>query len=199
MKLRTKDFHFHLPKKLIAQQPLAKRESSRMLVLDKKDGSCRDNRFMNIGDYLKTGDVVVVNNSQVVPCRLKGTKRETKGKIEATLIEHKQGTIWSALINKKVKEGLKLIFSKKLVGKVLGSDEQGHILLSFNGSDKPEVQKLIEKTAIMPLPPYIKRKDSNFDSLDRKRYQTVYAEKTRRCGCSHCRPSFFSKNIENAL
>lgn len=174
--LHTADFFYNLPSELIAQEPLSKRENSRLLVLDKKTGKIQHDNFYNIAKFLKPGDVLVLNNSKVFPARLKAKKKISGGALEIFL--HKKindNTLennWHCLLRGKVKLDMELIVSDKLSAKVLAINNDGTFLLNFNLKAE-EFWEHINKVGIVPLPPYIKRDKE--DSRDKKRYQTVYA------------------------
>ena len=176
-KLQTSDFFYNLPQELIAQEPLANREASRLLVLDKKSGKIKHDNFYNIASFLKAGDVLVLNNSKVFPARLKAKKKISGGKLEIFL--HKKidedilKNTWHCLLKGKVKLGLDLVVSNKLSAKVININDDSTFLLEFNlkGHDFwTEINKIGE----VRLPPYIKREMT--DSRDKERYQTVYAK-----------------------
>lgn len=176
-KLQLADFFYELPEELIAQKPLSRREASRLLVLDKKSGQVLHDHFYNIGQFLKSGDVLVLNNSKVFPARLKSYKKNSGGRIEIFLLKKivKEGAIntWECLIKGKVKAGLQLIVSDKLKALVLSPYHQSTYLVEFNLEDKAFWQA-INKHGTVPLPPYIKRNTPS--AFDKLRYQTVYAD-----------------------
>ncbi len=177
------DFDFELPEELIAQQPPAERSGARMLQLDRETGECRDGCFRELAALLRAGDVLVLNNSRVIPARLLGRKASTQeqkqsGKIEALLTQQVGEWEWKALVRpgRKVRAGDALVFASSdgdasLTAKVIEHGEFGERLLCFPAV--PDFFERLDKIGHMPLPPYIRRPD---DSSDRQRYQTVFAE-----------------------
>lgn len=172
--MQLKKFDYNLPKNLIAQKPTSPRDQSRLLILDKKSGALAHKHFYNIADYLKAGDVLVLNNTKVMPARLIGRKEETCGKVEIFLLNKIKNNIWRCLVGgKKRKEKLRVEFSKNLKAEIIKNNQDGTWQVKFNKSGK-EFMKLVEKIGRTPLPPYIKRAVEL--KSDRKNYQTVYAE-----------------------
>ncbi|MCD9186502.1 MAG: tRNA preQ1(34) S-adenosylmethionine ribosyltransferase-isomerase QueA [Pyrinomonadaceae bacterium] len=172
--MQISDFDFVLPDELIAQTPLERRETSRMLTLDRKRKIRQDRNFYDLPDFLKAGDVLVLNNTKVFPARLFG-EAETGAKIEIFLVKETEHRIWETLARpaKRLKIGKKIIFSEKLVAEVLSKTEEGRVLIKFEADGNfDEILDGIGKT---PLPPYIKRDDGDFEK-DRERYQTVFAK-----------------------
>ena len=172
--LRTEDFSYHLPPELIAQEPLKERDKSRMLVLRKDSGKIEHSYFKNLPFYLNEGDVVVLNDTRVIPARLKGVKKDTGGKVELLLLHPIEGEEkWEALCSpgKKVPPGTVLSFSDgELEASVIDRTSSGGRIISFSSS-KP-LQEVLYELGEVPLPPYINK------ALDNKeRYQTIYAQK----------------------
>ncbi|MBA2333778.1 MAG: tRNA preQ1(34) S-adenosylmethionine ribosyltransferase-isomerase QueA [Acidobacteriota bacterium] len=170
------DFQFVLPENLIAQQPLEKRESSRMLVVDRASRSLRNEEFLHFPDYLNKGDVLVLNNTKVFPARLWG-KSETGAGIEIFLVEEIEDKVWLTLARpaRRLHPGKKIFFGDVLSAEVIEKTANGKIIVNFQADgDFREALQEIGKT---PLPPYIKR-DKEQDETDRERYQTVYAKKS---------------------
>lgn len=168
------DFEYDLPEELIAQNPLEKREISRMLVADRSIEKLKDEQFFNFPKYLKKGDLIVLNNTKVFPARLFG-KSETGGKIELFLVEEIEDRIWETLARpaKRLKPGKKLFFNENLSAEVFEKTEAGRVIIKFE-FDK-NFDAILDEIGQTPLPPYIKREDANLDK-DRRRYQTVYAK-----------------------
>lgn len=161
-------FNYHLPKELIAQRPLNPRDHSRLLILDKKTGKIEHKKFYNIVDYFKKGDIIVMNNSKVIPARLWG-KKETGGKMEIFLLSKYSNREWEVLVGGKgQKKDLKIVFSKGLTVKLIQRKKGGIWIVKFNKSGK-DFEKIYKQIGEAPLPPYIKEKS------DLKKYQTVYA------------------------
>ncbi|HEY0048132.1 MAG TPA: tRNA preQ1(34) S-adenosylmethionine ribosyltransferase-isomerase QueA [Pyrinomonadaceae bacterium] len=168
------DFDYELPEELIAQQPLARRENSRMLVVNRGENSFADDNFASFPDFLKKDDVLVLNNTKVFPARLLGEK-DTKAKIELFLVRELANQIWETLARpaRRLKTGTKIFFGEKLAAEVLEKTEAGHCVVRFESVG--DFNEVLEQVGQTPLPPYIKREDGNFDK-DRERYQTVFAK-----------------------
>jgi S-adenosylmethionine:tRNA ribosyltransferase-isomerase len=182
--LRVADFDFELPEELIAQQPPEVRGASRMLVMDRETGGVRDSRFAELTDLLRAGDLVVLNDSRVIPARLYARrttvreKQEATGLIEVLLTEPAGEGEWRVLVRpgKKVGVGDRLEFAGAagtvvLEAEVLERGEFGERLLRF--APVEDFFAVLERIGHMPLPPYIHREDAG---ADRARYQTVFAE-----------------------
>ena len=169
--MKTDDFDYYLPEDLIAQTPLLKRDSSRLLVLDKNTGEISHRHFADIIDYLNKDDVLVINDTKVIPARLIGTKEETGAVIEVLMLKNIDGDIWECLCKpaKRVKEGTIIKFSDSLSAKCVGVFDEGirHVEFIYNGI----FMEILDQLGEMPLPPYIHEKLSEKD-----RYQTVYAK-----------------------
>lgn len=172
MKLKTSDFYFDLPRELIAQDPLADRTSSRLLMLDRRTGTVRHEVFRNILDYLHPGDCLVLNDTRVLPARLLGVKEDTGAAIEVLLLKRREGDVWETLVKpgKKMKPGAKLVFGNGLLkAEVLDVVEEGNRLVKF--FYQGIFEEVLDSLGEMPLPPYITHK-----LKDKNRYQTVYAK-----------------------
>ena len=169
--MKTEDFNYDLDESLIAQTPLEKREESRLMVLDKKTGEIKHEHFYNIIDYLKAGDVLVLNDTKVIPARLIGQKEETKAIIELLLLKNIKEDIWECLAKpvKRLKEGTIISFGSHLKAQVLKILEEGivQVQMLYEGI----FYEILDELGQMPLPPYIKEK-----LKDKDRYQTVYAK-----------------------
>ena len=168
----VKDFYYDLPEKLIAQDPLEDRSSSRLMVLDKKTGEVEHKVFRDILSYLKLGDCLVLNNTKVIPARLYGVKEGTEAKIEILLLKRKENDVWETLVKpgKKCKIGTKIIFGDGiLTGEVIDIVEEGNRLIQFRYEGIFE--EILDRLGQMPLPPYI-----THQLKDKNRYQTVYAK-----------------------
>ncbi len=178
-------YHYDLPEENIAQQPVAKRDSSRLLVLDRVRNNLGHQEFPHILELLAPGDILVVNDTKVFPARVLG-KKETGGKVELLILEYPQaGTEehgddgWSAVqviglvkSSKRPKVGSRLLFGDDLAGQVVSLREDGKVMvkLLYRG----DLAELLEHHGQMPLPPYIKREEGE-TAEDRMRYQTVFA------------------------
>jgi S-adenosylmethionine:tRNA ribosyltransferase-isomerase len=186
--VKTSDFDYQLPQSLIAQTPIEPRDASRMMVLDRRTGTIEHRHFRDILDYLQPGDILVCNESRVIPARLYSRKVPTGGKVELLLIAKRGENLWEALVRgRKVKAGTRIeigdrgtgirdrgqgIGDKELspvpciAGEVVGETEAGGRLIRF---DRP-IESLLDELGVTPLPPYIHEPLS-----DAERYQTIYA------------------------
>ena len=166
--LSTKSYFYDLPEELIAQLPAEPRDTARLLVCHKDSGKFEHKRFYDIVDYFKTGDVLVVNNTKVLPARLYG-KKETGADIEVLLLKRLDLNNWECLAKpgKRLKQGTKIIFSNNLIGIVKDDTDFGGKIISFEFDGVFE--DVIANIGVMPLPPYIKEQYK-----DQSRYQTVY-------------------------
>jgi S-adenosylmethionine:tRNA ribosyltransferase-isomerase len=176
--MRISDFDYELPEDLIAQHPLEKRDASRMLVLDRETETLTDSKFELFPEYVRPGDVVVVNNTRVFPARLIGQRDPSGGRVEVLLVREIDGrgpSVWEALVRpaNRLKDGARLRFGdSQLRAQVLEGSEKGLRILQFEG-DKP-LETLMSERGQTPLPPYIRRPSGAFPE-DRERYQTVFA------------------------
>jgi S-adenosylmethionine:tRNA ribosyltransferase-isomerase len=181
--LRVEDFHYDLPEELIAQQPPAERGSSRMLVMDRATGAFRDDFFSRLGENLRPGDLLVLNDSRVIPARLYAQRtlvrdrEKSTGRIEVMLVEPAGDNQWRALVRpgRKVAIGERLVFPAPngdiaLEAEVLERGQFGERLLEFGPVD--DFFAVLDAIGHTPLPPYIHRDDAD---ADRDRYQTVFA------------------------
>ena len=170
--MKTDDFDYELPESLIAQTPLEKRDSSRLLVLDKNTGEIKHEHFNNIIDYLKEGDVLCLNNTKVIPARLHGIKEETNAHIELLLLKEKKGDMWECLTRpaKRVKVGSMISFGDGLL-KAECVEEKEEGIRVFKLHYQGILYEILDRLGEMPLPPYIHAK-----LKDKDRYQTVYAK-----------------------
>ena len=170
--MKTDDFDFYLPEELIAQTPLEKRDSSRLLVLDKKTGDISHKHFTDIIDYMEKGDTLVLNDTKVMPARLYGVKEETSAVIEVLLLKDEGNNIWECLTRpaKRIKEGTIVSFGEgKLKAVCIEVLDEG--IRKFRLEYKGILYEILDELGEMPLPPYIHEKLKNKD-----RYQTVYAK-----------------------
>ena len=178
--MQTPDFHYDLPPELIAQQPAARRDGSRLLVLHRENGKLEHRHFSELPDFLEKGDVLVLNNSRVIPARLHGKNPETGGKFEILLLEETGTNDWWAMMRpgKRAKIGTKIQLLDKpgsptnFFAKVLEINDEGHRRLEFSGTENIFTE--LEALGEMPLPPYIERVAEKAE--DRERYQTVFSQ-----------------------
>lgn len=169
--MKTDDFDYYLPEELIAQHPAEKRDHARMLVLDKETGEIDDKYFYDIIDYLNPGDVLVMNDTRVIPARLFGHREDKEESIEVFLLHNVEGKTWECLVRpgKKMKIGTKIIFSDELSAEVKDIKEDGNRIIEF--FYEGIFNEILDKLGNMPLPPYIK------EELDEpEEYQTVYSK-----------------------
>lgn len=170
--MKLSDFNYNLPEELIAQDPLEKRDNSRLMVLHKDTGDVEHKHFYDIIDYLQAGDCLVVNNTKVIPARLMGVKEGTGASIEVLLLKRVEEKVWETLVKpgKKARVGARISFGDGLlVGEVIDVVEEGNRLIRFeyNGI----FEEILDQLGQMPLPPYI-----THQLQDKNRYQTVYAK-----------------------
>lgn len=168
--MKTKDFWYDLPEELIAQTPLERRDSSRLMLLDKNTGEISHHRFSQLPELLRKGDCLVMNDSRVIPARLFG-KRDSGGAVEVLLLNDRGGGIWECLTRpgRKTPLGTKLHFGEEeLTATVIGLERDGNKLLKFHTDEI--FLEVLERLGHVPLPPYIKA-----ELKDAERYQTVYA------------------------
>ena len=171
--MKTRDFWYDLPEELIAQTPLAQRDSSRLLVLNKDNGSLEHKHFYDILDYLRPGDCLVMNDSRVLPARLLGN-RPTGGAVELLLLKDLGDKKWECLAKpgRKLMKGQEVIFGDgKLTATVVEVKDDGNRIVEFHYEGI--FLEVLEQLGKMPLPPYIKE-----ELQDRERYQTVYSRET---------------------
>lgn len=170
--MKKSDFYYDLPEELIAQHPLEKRDSSRLLHLDRKTGEIRHGHFTDILDYIDEKDCLILNNTRVLPARIYGIKRETGARVEFLLLKQLELNTWECLSKpgKRAKPGTVFDFGEGLTGTVTDVTPDGNRIVRF--SYEGDFYTILDKIGKMPLPPYIKEKLD-----DQERYQTVYSEK----------------------
>ncbi|HEX7571103.1 MAG TPA: tRNA preQ1(34) S-adenosylmethionine ribosyltransferase-isomerase QueA [Verrucomicrobiae bacterium] len=179
-RVRTADFHFDLPPELIAQQPAARRDGSRLLVLERKSGKIAHRQFPDLLEFLKPGDVLVLNNSRVIPARLHGVNDKTGGKFEILLLEENAPNDWWAMMRpgKRAQIGTQIRLQEKngattkFLATVTAVNDEGHRRLQFSGTEN--LFQELEKLGELPLPPYIGRHGEIAE--DQERYQTIFAQ-----------------------
>lgn len=169
--MKTDDFDYYLPEELIAQHPTAKRDHARLLVLDKETGEREDKYFYDIIDYLNPGDVLVMNDTRVIPARLFGHREGKEESIEVFLLNNTEGSKWECLVRpgKKMKIGTKVIFSDELSLNVIDIKEDGNRVVEFEFEGI--FNEILDRLGNVPLPPYIKE-----ELKEPEEYQTVYSK-----------------------
>ena len=170
--MKTSDFYYDLPEELIAQTPAEPRDSSRLMQLDRHSGSLKHSRFSQLTDFLRPGDLLVINNSRVIPARLYGKREDTGANVELLLLEQKSADCWETLVKpgKRARAGAKLCFGEGLLrGEILEVQEDGNRIIRF--SCKENIFSVLDRIGQMPLPPYITQ-----TLEDQERYQTIYSK-----------------------
>lgn len=169
----VKDFTYYLPQDLIARHPTAKRDDSRLMLLDRSSGAIAEDTFCNLQEYLRPGDLLVMNDTRVIPARLFGHK-PTGGRVEIFLLRRLTGIEerWECLLrsSKKFREGQEILLESGMTAVVLSRCESENWLVEFAGEEPFQVW--LEREGHIPLPPYLQRDDCH---ADRERYQTVVA------------------------
>lgn len=170
--MKLSDFDYRLPVELIAQRPVNERDQSRMILLKRESGEVRETLFSNFARYLREGDILVVNQSKVIPARMFGEKK-TGGRVEIFLVRRISPGRWRAMLKpaKRLREGEIIVLADKSRAIKIGSrldEREWEVFLPGDVEEK----KFIERFGHMPLPPYIKRNDR---AMDRERYQTIFA------------------------
>lgn len=173
--LKTSDFYYNLPEELIAQTPVEPRNASRMLVVDKQTGDLKHEHFYDLLKHLKKGDLLVLNDSRVLPARIYGKREDTGSFIEFLLLVQKSHDTWEILCRpgKKAKVGRRFVFGDdnyKLTAEVIEVKDDGNRIVKFEWDNSDNFFSILDHIGQMPLPPYIKEK-----LADKERYQTVYS------------------------
>jgi len=169
--MRVEDFDYELPEELIAQEPIPNRDESRLMILHRNNGQIEETIFKEIIKYLRPGDLLVLNNSRVIPARLYGTKKGTGTMIEVLLLNEVEKNRWEVLVKpgKRVKKGVEIVFENgKLRAKAIDYTNFGGRIMEF--SYQGNFDKLLDQLGELPLPPYIHK-----ELEEPERYQTVYA------------------------
>lgn len=180
MKMKTSDFDFKLPEKLLAERPANYRDEARLMVVDRKSGKFEHRTFKDLVDYFNEDDVLIMNNTKVFPARLFGNKEKTGAKIEVFLLREldSESRLWDVLVDpaRKIRIGNKLFFGENddLVAEVVdNTTSRGRTLRFLYDGPYEEFRKILTKLGTTPLPKYIKREA---DAEDAERYQTIYAK-----------------------
>ncbi len=171
--MKTVDFYYDLPKELIAQTPLEPRDSSKMMVLSRQDGSISHKHFYDVVDMLNEGDCLILNDSRVLPARIFGIKEDTGASVEFLMLRQVENNTWETLAKpgKKAKPGTRFTFGDGIMTAVVKDiTEEGNRIVEFFCRDDENIYSALDKIGQMPLPPYITEK-----LQDKERYQTVYS------------------------
>jgi S-adenosylmethionine:tRNA ribosyltransferase-isomerase len=179
--VHTADFDFNLPPELIAQTPVPRRDQSRLLVLHRSSGRLEHRQFFDLLEYFRPGDVLVLNDSRVIPARLRGVNLHTGGQFEILLLEENSRNDWWVMLRpgKRARVGTQIVLhelsgrSSAVQATVIATNEEGHRRLHFLGT--PNIADQLEQFGEVPLPPYITRANGSQMETDRERYQTVFA------------------------
>ena len=171
--MKVEDFDYELPERFIAQKPVEKRDSSKLMVLDRNNDTISHRHFSDILEYLNEGDCLVLNNSKVIPARLFGEKESTGVKVEFLLIKRIEGDTWETMVRpgRRLKKGDRVKFGEDFAAVIKDYGNDGTRIVEFEY--KGIFMERLEELGNMPLPPYIERPDN---SDDRERYQTVYCK-----------------------
>lgn len=183
--MHTADFDFELPPELVAQMPAPQRDVSRLLVLHRRSGKIEHRRFRDVLEFLRAGDMLVLNNSRVIPARLRGVNAKSGGRFDLLLLEENSVNDWWALLRpaKRAAVGTQILLSRdgkptEVHATVLDKNDEGHRRMLFSGNKN--IVELLDSIGEIPLPPYIRRAtavpDSELARLDHDRYQTVFAQ-----------------------
>lgn len=173
--MKVSEFDYHLPKELIAKFPVEPRDSAKLLVLNRRTGEIEHRIFRDIVDYLNPGDLLVINDTKVIPARLFG-RLETGGRVEVLLVRQVEPDLWEVMARpaRKLKEGKRVIFDGELSATVKGYSGEGKRLLEFQLKGEKSFMEKLSEIGHVPLPPYIEREER---PEDRVKYQTVFARK----------------------
>lgn len=180
--MRTADFDFDLPPELIAQHPAPKRDASRLLVLHRDANRIEHRSFPDLLEFLRAGDLLVLNDSRVIPARLRGANARTGGKFEFLLLAENAPNNWWAMARpgKSARVGTQIIFCDtdgkptEIRAAVSAINDEGHRRLHFSGT--PDIRVALDRIGEVPLPPYITRANAGEMADDKERYQTVFAK-----------------------
>ena len=176
MEYSLSDFDYHLPKELIAQEPINPRDAACLLVINKQTEKLEHRKFGDITEYLEAGDILVVNDSKVFPARLFGHKKNTGGNVEVFLHKKINENTWECLLGGRVSEGLIIELAANFEAIVKVNNQDGTWQLEFNKTGAAFFQA-VGRIGHLPLPPYIKRPKDQRE--DKKNYQTIYADETK--------------------
>ncbi|ADY74088.1 S-adenosylmethionine:tRNAribosyltransferase-isomerase [Desulfurobacterium thermolithotrophum DSM 11699] len=193
--MKVSDFDYKLPKELIAKFPVEPRDSSRLMVLNKNTGKIEHRIFKDIVEYLKAGDVLVINDTKVIPARLFG-KLDTGGKVEILLVRQPGLNTWEVMAKpaRKLKKGRKISFDEELEAVVKEYSGEGKRIIEFVIKSNKDFMEKIEEIGHIPLPPYIEREEK---PEDREKYQTVFARKEGAVAAPTAGLHFTTELLEN--
>ncbi len=167
--MKVEEFDYELPEELIAKYPAIPRHSARLMILERRSQSIKHDTFWNLPDYLEEGDLLVFNDTKVIPARLYGRK-PTGGKVEVVLTDYIKPDLWKALVGgKKIRKGLKVKIASDFEVEILEHIEEGKFLVRLIGENP---LRLIDRYGYIPIPPYLKREE---EEIDRRYYQTIFA------------------------
>jgi S-adenosylmethionine:tRNA ribosyltransferase-isomerase len=180
--MQTADFDFTLPPELIAQHPTPRRDESRLLVLHRRDGRVEHRKCRGIFEFFRADDLLVLNNSRVIPARLRGRNARSGGRFELLLLEENARNDWWAMLRpaRRARVGTQIVLrdadggTTDIQALVLEINAEGHRRLKFSGT--PDIVHGLERLGEVPLPPYITRTNADDRREDRERYQTVFAQ-----------------------
>jgi S-adenosylmethionine:tRNA ribosyltransferase-isomerase len=173
--MHISDFDYELPERLIAQEPLARRDASRMLVLDRVSRTWHDSKFASLPQYLRAKDILVLNNTRVFPARLRGERASSGGAVELLLLREIEPNLWQTLVRpaRRLQTGARITFgTSNLTAQIIESLQGGVRLIRFESEQ--DLALVIDEIGQTPLPPYIQR-GAGSSTGDRERYQTIYA------------------------
>jgi S-adenosylmethionine:tRNA ribosyltransferase-isomerase len=177
--MKLSDFEYEYPKDLVAKYPVEPRDSSRLMVINRADGSISHRVFTDLPEYFTAGDVMIVNDTKVFPARLYGNKEKTGARIEVFLLRelNPDSRLWDVIVDpaRKIRIGNKLYFDNGLVAEVIdNTTSRGRTIRFVFDGPNDDLYRLIDEIGNTPIPPYIKRK---VEPDDRERYQTIFAER----------------------
>ena len=174
-KYKLGDFNYRLPKNLIAQHPKSRRDYAKLMVVYRDTGKIEHRKFLNLTDYMRKNDLLILNDTKVFPARLFAKKDRTEAKVEVFLLRELANDLWEVMVKpaRKVRIGNKLMFNKNLMCDVIDNTVSGGRVVRFE-YDKNNFHEVIDRIGTSPLPPYI---DREANAKDKKRYQTVFASK----------------------
>ncbi|UCF36666.1 MAG: tRNA preQ1(34) S-adenosylmethionine ribosyltransferase-isomerase QueA [Acidobacteriota bacterium] len=178
--MKLSDFEYDLPPDLIAQHPAERRDLSRLMVVDRASGKIEHSQFSELPSFLRPDDLLVLNNTKVLPARLFGRKADTGARIEVLLLTEQKTHVWEALVRpaRRLRPGSRIVFEEGTLEAVVeeGTSPEKRILAFTVRGDFLES---LGRVGHIPLPPYIRRPSAEWESVDRERYQTVYARTAR--------------------